>query len=63
MPHGREYVDNLKAEQADMIAMLEALEAGKIYIGNPWEGRTEAKMYDLRRKIHDLQLLIEKNDA
>lgn len=56
-------VETLKAEQAEMKDMLEALETGKIHIGNPWERRTEAKIGDLRRKISDYQLLIEKNDA
>ena len=56
-------VEALKAKQAEMKDMLDALETGKIHIGNPWEGRTEAKIGDLQRKISDYQLLIENIDA
>jgi hypothetical protein len=55
----QEHVEDLAA----MKDMLEALETGKINIGNPWEGRTEAKIYDLRRKTAEHDLLIEKHDA
>ncbi len=63
MQPSHDHVETLKTEQGEMKDMLEALETGRIHIGNPWEGRTEAKIGDLRRKISDYQLLIEKNDA
>ena len=33
------------------------------FTGNRSEGRTDAKIHDLRRKIAEHDLLIEKNDA
>jgi hypothetical protein len=63
MALSKEYVEDLRAEQAEMKAQLEAFETGQLHIGNPWEGRTEAKMHDLRRKIAEHQLLINKHDA
>jgi hypothetical protein len=43
--------------------MLEALECGNVHIGNPWEGRDDAKIADLRRKIKNLDQLIERENA
>jgi hypothetical protein len=57
------YVEDLRAKRLEMSEMLEALEGGHLHIGNPWEGRTEARMHDLRRKIAECDALIEKNDA
>lgn len=63
MALSQEYIEHLRADQLEMKDMPEAFETGKIHSGNPWEGRTEAKMHDLRRKIAEHQLLIEKHDA
>ncbi len=54
-----ELVEKWTTERADMQEMLDALEGGKIHIGNPWEGRTEAKIAELRHKISNLNQLIE----
>jgi len=54
------YLQDLQAEQLEWKEQLEALETGKLHIGNPWEGRTEEKMHDLRRKIAEHQSLIER---
>jgi hypothetical protein len=52
--------DDIRAKLADAQAMLEALESGNLHIGRPFEGRTEAKMYDLRRKIAEYQSILDK---
>jgi len=62
MALSQEFVEGLRAEQSEMKDMLAAFETGKLHYGSPWEGRTDAKMYDLRRKIAEHQLLIEKYD-
>ncbi len=56
-------VDKWTAERAEMREMLERLEAGDLHIGNPWEGRDDAKIADLRRKIINLDQLIETENA
>jgi len=43
--------EDLRTRIADAQGFLEALEGGNIHIGTPFEGRTEAKIYDLRRQI------------
>ncbi len=58
-----ELVQKWTVERAKMQEELEALEAGNLYIGNPWEGRAEAKMAELRRKINNLEQLIERENA
>jgi hypothetical protein len=57
------YVENLWAKRIELQDELAGFETGRLYIGNPWEGRTDAKMRDLRREIAEYDLLIEKNDA
>ena len=57
------YVEGLRAKRIELQDELAGYEAGRLYIGNRSEGRTEAKMQDLRRKIAEYDLLIEKNDA
>jgi hypothetical protein len=57
------YVEGLRAKRIELQDELAGYETGRLYIGNRWEGRTDAKMYDLRRKIAEYDRLIEKNDA
>jgi len=57
------YVEDLRAKRLELMDHLAAFETGQLHIGNPWEGRTEAQMHDLRRKIAEYDLLIEKHDA
>ena len=52
--------DNIEATLAELRSHLEALESGQLYIGSPHEGRTEAQMYDLRRKIAELKKIRDK---
>jgi hypothetical protein len=58
-----ELVQKWTAERTEMQEMLEALLSGNIRIGNPWENRSEAKIADLRRKISNLEQLIERENA
>lgn len=58
-----ELVEKWTVERAKMQEMLKALETGNVHVGNPWEGRTEAKIADLRRKISNLDQLIETENA
>jgi hypothetical protein len=57
--------DDIEAKLIEAQEMLAALEGGNLHIGRPFEGRTEAKMYDLRRKIAEYQAILDKkkNDA
>ena len=48
---------------ADAQGFLEALEAGNVHIGTPFEGRTEAKIQELRRQIAMYQSLIAEHQA
>jgi hypothetical protein len=50
-------LQKLKDELEDKEAMLRAIEAGKISLGNPWENRPG----DLRRRIAELKSMIEKD--
>ncbi len=58
-----ELVEKWTVERAEMQEMLEALQGGALHIGNPWEGRAEAKIADLRHKISNLDQLIETEKA
>jgi hypothetical protein len=53
--------ENIEAQLAELRSHLEGLESGQLYIGNPHEGRTEAQMYDLRRKIAELEAILDSN--
>jgi len=57
------YVEGLRAKRIELQDELAGYETGRLYIGNRSEGRTDAKMHDLRRKIAEYDLLIEKDDA
>jgi hypothetical protein len=63
MPATRQYVETLRAEQAELITELQALQSGYLHIGNPYEGRTEARIYDRQRKIADYQQIIDRLSA
>src|SRR6185437_2803637 len=57
------YVEGLRAKRIELQDELAGYETGRLYIGNRSEGRTDAKMHDLRRKIAEHDLMIERNDA
>jgi len=40
--------------------MLHALQSGHLHIGGPFDGRTEAKIADLRRQIAQYQSILDK---
>ncbi len=50
--------DEISARLAEAQEMLESLQTGNLHIGAPFEGRTEAKMYDLRRQIAEYQSIL-----
>jgi len=56
------YVEGLRAKRIELQDELAGYETGRLYIGNRWEGRTDAKMHDLRREIAEHDLLIERNE-
>jgi hypothetical protein len=58
-----ELVEKWTVERAELQENLEALESGKVYLGNPWEGRVPAKIADLRHKISVLDQLIETENT
>jgi hypothetical protein len=58
-----ELVAKWTVERAEIEQMLEALEGGRLHFGNPWEGRDDAKMADLGRKIKNLDQLIERENT
>jgi len=55
--------DNIKAKITEAQEFLEALETGNLHIGAPFEGRTEAKIHDLRRQTAMFQLILDKRGA
>lgn len=57
------YLENVEAKLVEAKRFLEALESGKVHIGAPFEGRTEAKVYDLRRQIAECEAILDKNDT
>lgn len=58
-----DYLEGIRARMAENQNFLKALKSGHLHIGAPFEGRTEARIYDLERKIADDKAIIEKNDA
>jgi len=56
-------VEDITAKIAEAQTFLEALESGKVHIGAPFEGRTQAKIYDLKRQIATYQSILNKRDA
>ena len=50
----------IKAKIAEAQNWLEGLEGGTLHIGAPCEGRTEAKIYDLKRQIAMYESVLDK---
>jgi hypothetical protein len=55
--------DEIRAKLVEAQEMLEALQSGNLHIDHPFEGRTEAKIYDLRRQIAEYQSILDKRHA
>jgi hypothetical protein len=55
--------EDINAKLVEAREFLEALESGKLHIGAPHEGRTEAKIYDLKRQIAMYQSILDKRHA
>jgi hypothetical protein len=58
-----ELVERWTVERAWLQKALYGLETGHVHIGNPWEGRTNARIADLRRKISNLDQLIKTENT
>jgi hypothetical protein len=56
-------LDEIRAKLIEAQDMLEALQGGQLHIGNSFEGRTEAKMYGLRRQIAMYESMLDKSSA
>lgn len=52
--------ESIKAKIAEAQSFLEALESGNLHVGVPVEGRTEAKIHDLKRQIAMYQSILDK---
>jgi hypothetical protein len=52
--------EDIEAKIAEAQEFLEALESGDLHIGALFEGRTDAKMHDLRRQIAMYQSILAK---
>jgi hypothetical protein len=50
----------IKAKIAEAKDFLAGLEGGTLHIGAPFEGRTEARIYDLKRQIGMYQSILDK---
>ena len=55
--------DDIKAKLAEAEEFLEGLRSGKLHIGRPFEGRTEAKMADLQRQIAMYRSILDRRHA
>jgi hypothetical protein len=55
--------DDIRAKLDEAQEMLDVLQSGNLHIGRPFEGRTEAKIADLRRQIAEYQSILDKRDA
>jgi hypothetical protein len=53
----------LRAKIAENEKFIEALESGGAHIGLPYEGRSEAKVLDLKRQNAMWQSILDKRDA
>ena len=51
--------EDLRVELAEAQKLLETLESGKLHVGLPSEGRTEAQIRDLKKKIAMYQSILE----
>lgn len=52
--------DEIEVRMTEAQEMLRGLESGNLHIGGPFEGRTEAKMHDLRRQIAEYQAILDR---
>jgi hypothetical protein len=55
--------EGLKAKIAEAQDLIEGLEGGTLQIGDPFEGRTKERIYDLKRQIAAYQSILEKRHA
>jgi hypothetical protein len=55
--------DQIRETVALLQEMLRDLEGSHLHIGGPFEGRTEAKIADLRRQIAQYQSILDKKQA
>jgi hypothetical protein len=53
-------IGEIKAKLAEAQEWLAALEKGDMHIGAPFEGRTEAKIHELRRQIDMYESMLEQ---
>jgi len=53
----------IETKLAEAQEMLEGLQSGHLHVGGPFEGRTEAKIHDLRRQIAEYQSILDKRHA
>jgi hypothetical protein len=63
MEPSRVGLEDTYARLAEAQKFLTALESGALHIGLPQEGRTEAKIFDLKRQIAMYGAIIEKRNA
>ena len=54
--------EDITAKIAEANEFLKGLESGDLHIGAPFENRTEAKIYDLKRQIAIWQSVLDKRD-
>ena len=55
--------ETIKAKIAEAKDLLVGLESVTLHIGGPFEGRTEAKIYDLKRQIPMYQSILDTRHA
>ncbi len=55
--------EDIRAKLAEANGFLKALESGNLHIGAPFENRTEAKIYDLKRQIAMWHSILDKRDT
>jgi len=58
-----DFYGDIIAELAEAREFLAVLESGSVHIGSPFEGRTEAKIFDLNRQIAMWQSILERRHA
>jgi hypothetical protein len=63
MEPSRVGLEDTYARLAEAQKFLSALESGALYIGLAHEGRTKAKIFDLKREISMYGAIIERRNA
>lgn len=53
----------IKGKIAEAKEWLEGLESGKLHIGAPFEGRTEARVFALKRDIAMWQSILDRRNS